>query len=54
MQAVMQLAAQVYVLSEGRIIATGSPQAVAGDPRVIEAYLGHGAATRMAAGAAHG
>jgi branched-chain amino acid transport system ATP-binding protein len=53
MQAVMQLAAQVFVLSEGRIIATGSPQAVAGDPRVIEAYLGHGAAKRMA-GAAHG
>jgi branched-chain amino acid transport system ATP-binding protein len=53
MQAVMQLATHVYVLSEGRIIATGSPQAVAGDPRVIEAYLGHGAAKRMAAGAAH-
>ncbi len=53
MQAVMQLAAQVYVLSEGRIIATGSPQAVAADPRVIEAYLGRGAATRMAAGGAH-
>jgi branched-chain amino acid transport system ATP-binding protein len=49
MQAVMQLAAQVFVLSEGRIIAAGSPQAVAGDPRVIEAYLGHGAAARMAA-----
>jgi branched-chain amino acid transport system ATP-binding protein len=52
MQAMMQLAAQVFVLSEGRIIATGSPQAVAADPRVIEAYLGHGAAKRMA-GAAH-
>jgi branched-chain amino acid transport system ATP-binding protein len=51
MQAVMQLATQVFVLSEGRIIAIGSPQAVAGDPRVIEAYLGHGAAKRMAGGA---
>ena len=55
MQAVMSLAQQVFVLSEGRIIADGSPQAVVGDARVIEAYLGHGAAARLAAaGAAHG
>jgi branched-chain amino acid transport system ATP-binding protein len=47
MQAVMSLAAHVFVLSEGRIIAEGSPQAIAGDPRVVEAYLGHGAASRM-------
>ena len=44
MQAVMSLAEQVFVLAEGRIIAEGSPQAIAGDARVIEAYLGHGAA----------
>jgi branched-chain amino acid transport system ATP-binding protein len=54
MQAVMSLAERVLVLAEGRIIAEGSPQAIAGDPRVVEAYLGHGAADRMmAAGASH-
>ena len=53
MQAVMSLAEQVFVLSEGRIIAQGAPQAIAADPRVIEAYLGRGAAERMSAGAAH-
>ena len=53
MQAVMSLAEHVFVLAEGRIIAQGSPQAIAADPRVIEAYLGHGAAGADAAGAAH-
>jgi branched-chain amino acid transport system ATP-binding protein len=53
MQAVMSLAAHVFVLAEGSIIAEGSPQAIAADTRVIEAYLGHGAAGRMR-GAANG
>ena len=53
MQAVMSLAEQVFVLAEGRIIAMGPPDAIAADARVIEAYLGHGAAERMR-GAAHG
>jgi branched-chain amino acid transport system ATP-binding protein len=53
MQAVMSLAEQVFVLAEGRIIAMGPPDAIATDARVIEAYLGHGAAERMR-GAAHG
>ena len=47
MQAVMSLAEQVLVLAEGRIIAQGAPQAIAANPRVIEAYLGQGAAQRI-------
>jgi branched-chain amino acid transport system ATP-binding protein len=53
MQAVMSLAENVFVLSEGRVIAEGSPRAIAADPRVVEAYLGKGAAGRMT-GMAHG
>jgi branched-chain amino acid transport system ATP-binding protein len=50
MQAVMSLAEYAYVLSDGSIIAEGSPQVIADNQRVIEAYLGRGAASRMAAG----
>jgi branched-chain amino acid transport system ATP-binding protein len=54
MQAVMSLAEHVFVLAEGRIVAEGAPRAVVGNPRVVEAYLGHGAAARLsAAGAGH-
>jgi branched-chain amino acid transport system ATP-binding protein len=53
MQAVMRLAEHVFVLSQGRIIADGTPQAVAADARVVEAYLGQGAASRMMAGGIH-
>jgi branched-chain amino acid transport system ATP-binding protein len=49
MQAVMSLAGHVFVLSEGRIIAEGAPHAIAADPRVVEAYLGRRAASRMTA-----
>jgi branched-chain amino acid transport system ATP-binding protein len=47
MQAVMSLAEHVFVLAEGRIIAQGGPAAVAADPTVVEAYLGHGAAAKV-------
>ncbi|HJQ61199.1 MAG TPA: ABC transporter ATP-binding protein [Vineibacter sp.] len=53
MQAVMSLADDVYVLNDGRIIAHGSPSVVTSDRRVVEAYLGHGAAERLLAGPAH-
>ncbi|MFL5086284.1 MAG: hypothetical protein ACJ8FP_15830 [Xanthobacteraceae bacterium] len=43
----MSLAEHVFVLVEGRIVAAGGPQDVAGNARVIEAYLGHGAAARL-------
>jgi branched-chain amino acid transport system ATP-binding protein len=54
MQAVMSLAEHVFVLAEGSIIAEGAPRVVVGNSRVVEAYLGHGAAARLsAAGGAH-
>jgi branched-chain amino acid transport system ATP-binding protein len=49
MQAVMSLCEHVFVLAQGRLIANGAPAAVTRDRGVIEAYLGAGAAARLAA-----
>ncbi len=42
------------VIAEGKLIAEGAPEDVVREKRVIEAYLGQGAAERLAKGSATG
>jgi branched-chain amino acid transport system ATP-binding protein len=44
MQAVMTLSDRIFVLAEGKIIASGRPESIVSNAQVIEAYLGEGAA----------
>jgi branched-chain amino acid transport system ATP-binding protein len=46
MDAVFRLAAQISVLVNGRVLASGSPEAIRGNPSVRRAYLGEELAAR--------
>jgi ABC-type branched-subunit amino acid transport system ATPase component len=40
MQAIMNLAQHIYCLAHGELLASGPPESIQNDPRVVDAYLG--------------
>jgi branched-chain amino acid transport system ATP-binding protein len=40
MQAIMNLAQHIYCLAHGELLASGPPELIQNDPRVVDAYLG--------------
>jgi branched-chain amino acid transport system ATP-binding protein len=40
MRAIMAICDRVLVLNFGKLLADGTPQQIANDPQVVEAYLG--------------